>query len=171
MKLDLHTHCFEATNCSRPDVKVVGKIVARVKERGLDGIAITDHLNKEYAYQVMEIVERSFNNEVIIIPGQEVRRGYYHIVELYLPGNCTFRFIAHPGDFSSPVDDIEEIHGVEIENGISVINTEKVREVAQRHGLLLLSNSDAHSLSDIGKHYNDIDLEKLQSRARTGKPR
>ena len=38
LKLDLHTHCLEATAFAPPTVEIVDKIVTRVKECGLDGI-------------------------------------------------------------------------------------------------------------------------------------
>jgi len=169
MRLDLHTHCREATGSLRPDVEIVRKIIARVKTRGLDGIAITEHDDKDYAYRVMDIVERFFPGEILVIPGQEKRRGLHHMVELYLPDGSVFRFIAHPGNFSIPFGDhLDDIHGLEIENGNCVIDEGKARVFAQRHGLLLLSNSDAHTLSDIGRHYNEIALEELSVRARRG---
>jgi histidinol phosphatase-like PHP family hydrolase len=41
-----------------------------------------------------------------------------------------------------------------------------IRKVARKHNLLLLQNSDAHSLRDIGKYYNEITIEELCARAR-----
>ena len=169
MRMDLHTHCREATGSRHANLETVRKIVARVKAQGLDGIAVTEHDDKNYGYEVKDIVERFFPGEVLIIPGQEVRRGLHHMVELYLPGDTTFRFIAHPGNLSTTFgDNLDGIHGLEIENGNCVIDTEKAREFAQRHGLLLLSNSDAHTLSDIGRHYNEITIDELSIRARRG---
>jgi PHP family Zn ribbon phosphoesterase len=46
------------------------------------------------------------------------------------------------------------------------IDKSKVREVAEKHGLLLLSNSDAHYVSDIGRYYNEISLEELYARVK-----
>ena len=164
LRLDLHTHCYEATGHSSPDVRTVEKIVDAVVSKGLDGIAITDHVNKDYAYQVKEIVARFFNSEIIIIPGQELNWVGTHFVELYLPNGSKFRFIAHPtqGDLSENcLDMIGVIHGVEMENGNYFIDSEMVKEVAERHGFLLLSNSDAHSLSNIGRHYNEVSFEQL----------
>lgn len=166
MKLDLHTHCQEATRFARPDVRVVERIIAAVKEKGLDGIAITDHGNRGYAYQIMEIVEQSFNNEIIIVPGQELDRVYQHVVELYLPDMSVFRFIAHPGYPTSYwANNIDDIHGVEINNGNYPINQEVARDFVDKNGLILLSNSDAHTLSNIGLYYNEIDLEQLCAKA------
>jgi len=166
LKLDLHTHCHEATRFTRPDIRIVEQIIAAVKEKGLDGIAITDHGNKGYAYQIMEIVEQSFDNEIIIIPGQERDRVYQHVIELYLPDSLVFRFIAHPGYPTSYwTNNISDIHGIEINNGNYQINQGAVRSLADRNGLLPLSNSDAHTLSNIGLYYNEIELEELCARA------
>jgi histidinol phosphatase-like PHP family hydrolase len=92
------------------------------------------------------------------------------VVELYLPGDVTFRFIAHPGhpyvkNLDSLIDD--GIHGIEFRNPLHDEDMDKVRirELAEKHDLLLLSNSDAHDLSDIGKYYNDIGIEELCARA------
>jgi len=43
--------------------------MAQIKASGLDGIAITEHWDKEYGFKVKEIVTRSFISEVLIIPG------------------------------------------------------------------------------------------------------
>lgn len=69
MKLDLHTHCYEATFFRAPSQEIVARIMAQIKASGLDGIAITEHWDKEYGFKVKEIVTRSFISEVLIIPG------------------------------------------------------------------------------------------------------
>ena len=177
MKLDLHTHCREATGCPTPTLEIVKQIAAAAKIRGLDGIAVTEHYTKAYGYEVKEIVDRYLDGEITVIPGQEtdkvflgIERGVLHVVELYLPGDVTFRFIAHPGhpyvkNLDSLIDD--GIHGIEFRNPLHDEDMDKVRirELAEKHDLLLLSNSDAHDLSDIGKYYNDIGIEELCARA------
>ena len=157
------------------------KIVDVVKDRGLDGIAITDHYAKAFGYGVKEIIDHHLNSEITVIPGQEIdkafsgiERGLFHvhIVELYLPGDVTFRFIAHPlrgeiGELDHQIDD--SIHGIELKNPNHdyEMDEAKIREVAEKHDLLLLANSDAHFLSDIGKHYNEIEIEELCARVRS----
>ena len=178
MKLDLHTHCREATGCPRPTPDIVRRIVAAVKSRGLDGIAITEHYTDAYAYEVKEIVHIHFNDEIVVIPGKEVdkvfigiEKGVFHLVELYLPGDVTFRFVAHPGhphigDLGSHVDG--DIHGLELRNPQHDHEMDEgmIRGLAQRRELLLLTNSDAHSLADIGTYYNEIEIDELCARAR-----
>ena len=145
----------------------MARIVAQVKAKGLDGITVTEHENKDYAYRVMEIVESFFDNDILIIPGQELRRRLHHIVELYLPGNAVFRFVAHPGHLTNQdCHHLDDIHGVEIENGNRVIDEENVCRFARERGLLLLSNSDAHTNSDIGRHFTEVDVEELCTRTK-----
>ncbi len=177
MKLDLHTHCREATACPNPTPEIVERIITAVKAKGLDGIAVTEHYTHVYACQVREIVHQYFNDEILIIPGKEmdqvflgIEKGLFHLVELYLPDNATFRFIAHPGhpyirDLGSHIDGT--IHGLELKNPShdDDMDSEMIKGLAKKHDLLLLTNSDAHSLNDIGHYYNDIDIEELCSRA------
>lgn len=178
MKLDLHTHCREATVCATPTPEIVGRIVAAIKDRGLDGIAVTEHYTDTYGYEVRDIVRDHFDNEVLIIPGKEcdrvflgIEKGMFHVVELHLPGGVVFRFIAHPGhphvrDLGGHIDD--GIHGIELRNAMhhDDIDEDMVRRLAREHDLVMLSNSDAHSLRDIGYYYNDMDIERLCWRAR-----
>jgi predicted metal-dependent phosphoesterase TrpH len=177
LKLDLHTHCREAVGCPNPTPDIVRRIIAAVKERGLDGIAITEHYTAVYGYQVRDIVHRHFNDEILVIPGREidkvflgVDKGVFHLVELHLPGDVTFRFIAHPGhphisDLGSHIDG--DIHGLELRNPEHdhEMNEGMIRGLAERYDLLLLTNSDAHSLAEIGAYYNEIDIDALSARA------
>ena len=180
MKLDLHTHCREATACPDPTPAIVERIVSAVKARGLDGIAVTEHYTESYGYAVREIVHRHFNDEIIIVPGKEIDRvflgidkGLFHLVELYLPGDVTFRFIAHPGhpcisNLESYIDG--DIHGIELRNPghDHEMDRAMISDLARRHDLVLLTNSDAHVLDDIGIYHNEIEIEQLCDRVRHG---
>ena len=171
MKLDLHTHVFEEFLPVSPrsiTIKSVEKLVEAIKDKGLDGIAVTEHDTKAYGYRVKEIVETHFNNEVLIIPGRELQSGTIHYVELDLPcdGIVTFRFLVHPGYPGDPVDHIQGFNGIEIQNALHNwhIDQEKVKGLAAKHNLILLANSDAHYLHDIGRCYSEISLEDLCQR-------
>jgi len=178
LKLDLHTHCREATACPHPTPDIVKQIVSAVKAQGLDGIAITEHYTHAYAYEVKEIVHRYFDDEILIIPGKEIDKVFlkidkalFHLVELYLPGDVTFRFIAHPGhpcirNLGSYID--STIHGIEFRNPAhdDEMDGRMIMELAKKHDLVLLTNSDAHSLADIGTYHNEIDIDLLCARAR-----
>ena len=101
---------------------------------------------------------------MLIIPGQEIDIRWHQEVELYLPNGVTFRFLAHPGYPTIP-NEIENIQGIEIENALHYIDKERVLALAEEYDLLLLSNSDAHTVDTIGRYYTEIDIEELFSRA------
>ncbi|MBI2875419.1 MAG: PHP domain-containing protein [Candidatus Tectomicrobia bacterium] len=166
LKLDLHTHCLEALR-SRPTVEAVRQIIEAVRAKGLDGLAITEHWNKEYGLLAREIVRNEFQDEIVLLPGQEiVTREYGSVVELYLEEDVTFRFIAHPYlNFS--IRDYAGIHGIEIDNEMHNyhIDKELVGEVARREELILLHNSDAHYLEDLGLFFNELSLAELYAKA------
>ena len=168
MKIDLHTHCFESTGDSVPKTETVRKIVTQIKKRGLDGIAVTDHDKKDYAFRMKEVVDRYFPDEVLIIPGQEISFRRQHIVELFMPNESVFRFCAHPFFGSNFIEFMEQeadnMHGIEIKNAAWQLQEERIREVAEKHHLIILENSDAHSISEIGFHYNKIDMQILYDR-------
>lgn len=173
MKLDLHVHVFEEFLPGSPraiTVRSVEKIVEKIKDVGLDGIAITEHDTKAYGYRVKEIVEVHFKGEVLIIPGREFEDVPIHFVELDLPLNGTgvlpFRFLVHPGYPGDPAG-IDDFDGIEIANAAHNwhIDQKKVKEIAAKHNLMLLSNSDAHYLRDIGRCYSELSLEDLRRSA------
>ena len=72
VKLDLHTHMWEAFNFQPPSLSIAEKIIAQIKSSNIDGIAITDHNNKEWSFELRDLVEQHFPGEVIIIPGWEI---------------------------------------------------------------------------------------------------
>jgi histidinol phosphatase-like PHP family hydrolase len=171
LKLDLHTHLWEATSYASPNLDIVARILNKVEERGLDGIGITEHGDIHYARLFIELVKKHFpDSKLTLIPGQEVNSGWLHIVELHLPGNYLFRFLAHPEYRWEGVDNIQ---GIEIDNGMHVgqIDRKRVQAVAEQRGLLILHNSDAHYVNDIGHFYNEIPLEELYRRAKKVPPR
>ncbi|HEX77746.1 MAG TPA: hypothetical protein G4O03_04960 [Dehalococcoidia bacterium] len=169
LKLDLHTHCQEALFYAQPTLETAQRIVEAVKAKGLDGIAITEHENAAFGYKIKELVEEHLGKPIIIVPGCEVDVARAQIVELYFPEGLVFRFLAHPGyPWSIRIEDyLDQIQGIEVDNGLHrvALDLDKIDALAQKYDLLLLSNSDAHSLQAIGEYYNYIDLEELRRRA------
>ena len=166
LRLDLHTHCHEATYTTHSTVEAVRAIVATARRRGLDGLAITDHIERKWSFEVRRIVAEEYGDTFLIIPGQEAMRGYHHIVDLYLAPDCVFRFMAHPTPGSGWEHQLAGLHGLEVANPHWQLDTAKIEAVAQEHGLLLLTNSDAHSLEAIGQYSNELDPQELLVRAR-----
>ncbi|MBI2305299.1 MAG: PHP domain-containing protein [Chloroflexi bacterium] len=167
LKLDLHTHLLEALRLRMPTLEAVGRIVARVEAAGLDGIAITEHDDAQGAFRVKEMVDEHFDGRILVIPGQEIDVPPEQIVELYLPGGITFRFLAHPCHMNRPPPVDDSLHGIEIANWLHDwhINQDVVVEVAAKHNLIILRNSDAHHLEQVGRYHNLVSLEELAARA------
>ncbi|MDI9619449.1 MAG: PHP domain-containing protein [Candidatus Nezhaarchaeota archaeon] len=168
LKLDLHTHPFEAMGFPDPSIDTVARIVRRVKESGLDGIAVTEHETPFYGFKAAEIAEEYFP-EVIVIPGVELNvEGlspvtHRQIVELYL-GERVFRFQAHP--YEECPDILALCQGIEVKNYLhKEMNSKLAEEAAAKLNLVPLRNSDAHRLEDLGKHYNIISVELLVDRS------
>ncbi len=175
VKLDLHTHIWEAFNFQPPSLSMAERVVGQVKRRGIDGIAITDHHNKEWAFEFRDLVERHYPGEIIIIPGWEIEVrpaenpfAEYQVAELFLPGGGVFRSYCHPGYYSPDIVIERNVHAIEIDNYIHNwhIRKAQVAEVARAHGLLVLEVSDAHSIDDVGLRYTEVELEELYRRAR-----
>ena len=150
------------------------KVVAQIKSAGIDGIAITDHHNKQWSYDFRDIVERLYPGEVTIIPGWEIEVrppqnpfAEYQVAELFLPSGGVFRSYCHPGYYSPEIIIEEDIHAIEIDNYIHNwhIRKQQVAEVAQAHDLLVLEVSDAHNLENIGLRYTEMEMEELYRRA------
>ncbi len=174
VKLDLHTHVWEAFNFQPPSEEIADQVVSQIKARNIDGIAITDHHNKDWAFQLRDIVETCFPGQVIIIPGWEIEVrprqnpfAEYQVAELFLPDGGVFRSYCHPGYYSPDIIIQDELHAIEIDNYIHNwhIRKAQVAEVARTHDLLVLEVSDAHTLNGIGLRYTELDLDELYRRA------
>ena len=174
LKLDLHTHVEEAFNFGPPTFCIAEKVVARIRSRGINGIAITDHHNKEWSFEFRDLVEKLFPGQVMIIPDWEIearpeekRFAEYQVAELFLPDGGIFRSYCHPGYYSPEIVIEENIHAIEIDNHIHNwhIRKAQVEQIADSKGLLLLEVSDAHNLENIGLRYTEVELDELYSRA------
>ena len=174
VKLDLHTHVWEAFNFQRPSLEIAEKVVTQIKAQGIDGIAITDHHNKDWSFEFRDLVEQHFPGEVIIIPGWEIEVrplqspfDEYQVAELFLPNGSVFRSYCHPGYYSPNILIEDGIHGIEIDNYIHNwhIRKPQVQDIADANGLLTFEVSDAHNLENIGLRFTELDLEDLYSLA------
>ena len=155
-------------------MSIAEKVVAQIKYSGIDGIAITDHNNKDWAFQLRDLVEQHYPGEVIIIPGWEVEVrpasnpfDEYQVGELFLPEGGVFRIYSHPGYYSPKILIEDGIHAIEIDNYIHNwhIRRDQVEEVARTHDLLTVEVSDAHNLDNIGLRYTEVEMAELYRRA------
>lgn len=102
MELDLHIHSRYSFDSSME----VRRIVDIALDKGLNGIAITDHNAYEGCLKAMQYAPRGF----FVVPGIEIKTTWGDILGLF----CDFVFI----ESRDPIDVIDAIHGQE---GIAVI--------------------------------------------------
>ncbi len=69
MEIDLHIHTNRYSGCSNIDVI---KLLRKVPEVGLNGIALTEHGICWSAENIREICEKSRVADLVVLPGQEV---------------------------------------------------------------------------------------------------
>ena len=174
VRLDIHTHVGEMFAFQEPTPEIAETVIARIKEAGLDGIAVTDHWRRDWGLALRRVVEQHFPNEVIIIPGQEIDVrpasspfDEYHCTELYLPGGRLFRTYCHPGYYTPNIVIEDGVHGIEVANHHHDwhIRPPAVKRVAEEHDLLTFSVSDANVLSEIGAGSTEVDLDEMMRRA------
>ena len=174
LKLDLHTHIWEAFNFQPPSVEMAAQVVNQVKLKGIDGIAITDHHNKDWAYEFKELAEEHFPGQMVIIPGWEIEIrpphspfDEYQVTELFLENGSIFRTYCHPGYYSPNIIIEENIHAIEIDNYIHNwhIRKPQVQAIADSYGLMTVQVSDAHNLENIGLRYTEVTLQELHDLA------
>ncbi len=174
VKLDLHTHIWEAFNFQPPSLSIAEQVIARIKSQGIDGIAITDHHNWEWGARLRDLIEEHFPNQAIIIPGWEIEIrpphspfDEYQVSELLLPEGGVFRIYCHPGYYSPNIIIEDHIHAIEIDNCLHNwhIRKQQVQEVADEHSLLTVAVSDAHVLENVGLRHTEVDLADLYRRA------
>ena len=174
VKLDLHTHIWEAFNFQPPSLDIAEKVLGQIKAKHIDGIAITDHHNKDWAFEFRDLVYRHFPGEAIIIPGWEIEVrppenpfDEYQVSELFLDDGGVFRIYCHPGYYSPRILIDDSIHAIEIDNYIHNwhIRKPQVAKIADEHGLMLVEVSDAHNLENIGLRYTEVEIEELYRRA------
>lgn len=173
-KLDLHVHTqFSADSVADPE-----EVIASAKEKGLDGIAVTDHNTSECVdYYIERGLMRADGRPVdgfLIVPGQEITTSEGHLLALgthlpYLKGISPAEAIdiihqkggvavpPHPYDqfragIREKVLDALDLDAIEVFNAASTFRryNRYALEYAIRRGLPTTAASDAHHPSAVG---------------------
>jgi predicted metal-dependent phosphoesterase TrpH len=150
-------------------------------DRGLDGLVISDHdrlvptedlayLNAKYApFRIFGGIEITTHGEHVLVLGVqdetlEDRWWAYPALHTFVQARGGFLALAHPFRFNPrqlEVDverfppDALEVHSRNTPRRAAA----RIRDMAGRLDVSLLSNSDAHHTSDIGAYYNVLDRE------------
>lgn len=188
MKYDLHIHTnYSACSSLEPSLLLKTAI-----EKGLDGIAVTDHNTTKGALETKKL-NKNKNFEVII--GEEIMTDKGEVIALYLkkeikPGRFedviyeikkqnAFAVIAHPftiGIFrkKTKVDFSKirkSIDGIETFNGrmIFSFSNKKAERVAEKLKITKTAGSDAHFAFEVGRAFTifEGDLRKAIKNRKT----
>jgi predicted metal-dependent phosphoesterase TrpH len=178
MKLDLHIH----STFSRDGTATPERIVARCKELGLDGFAITDHNAIQGAIDSVELAREA---GLLAIRGIEVSTDSGHVLaygvsetipkglsiketikRIHLAGGIAVA--PHPVRFPSgiglEVAGQEEFDAIEVLNGgNSRRSNRKAEQLACLLGKPMTAGSDAHGIDEVGKSYTEIDCGPTES--------
>ncbi len=172
MKIDLHVHASERSECSRaPEQAQIRAAIAA----GLDALAFTDHyrfvpleqlqmLNQQYApFKIFSGIEVTADGEDFLVLGVrdatlENERLAYPALHALVRAHNGFIALAHPYRYRDHVQaDVEhyapdaiEIHSVNIRPNLET----KISALATRLHLPTLCDSDAHTTDAIGKYFN-----------------
>jgi histidinol phosphatase-like PHP family hydrolase len=172
MKIDLHVHARERSSCAKSGEE---EMVRAAIQRGLDGLAFTDHgrlipprrvagLNARYApFRVFGGIEIRLAGEDVLVLGLEEpllerRKWTYPELHAFVRQHGGFLVLAHPFRYHDTVNlDVEGYppDAIELRSvNIRADDEGRIRALAQRLDLRLLCNSDAHRAEDVGCHYN-----------------
>jgi predicted metal-dependent phosphoesterase TrpH len=172
MKIDLHVHSKERSGCGRA---TEDEQVRAAVDAGLDAIAFTDHrqftpdenlfqLNQKYSpFRVYGGIEISIDGEDLVVLGMSDKRltqdcWSYPEVHAIIRDCGGFIALVHPFRYHPEISiDIEKYppDAMEVYSANTPRHAEKqIIDVAMRHGIPLLSNSDAHATEFLGKYCN-----------------
>jgi len=167
LKIDLHIH----TAASRDAFTKPDELPLILKERGLDGVAITNH----------DVLTKFSASEVIAVPGIEVSSREGHIIGLGVSEPVArgrspdetismihqargVAIVPHPFDPVSPCVSLSKLKSrpdaIEVINAEALffrINTTLARRAARRLGLPMVAGSDSHIPETVGDAYTLID--------------
>ncbi len=186
MKIDLHVHTRERSSCAHSSAE---EMIGAAIYSGLDGLVITDHdrlvacerlayFNAKYApfrvYGGVEVTTREEHVLVIGVHDERLEQTWWAYADLhaFVVERGGFLAVAHPFRFNRARMEIDldrfPPHALEVHSRNTPPPAEpRIREIAERLGVSLLSNSDAHHISDLGAYYNVFDGEPEDVQALT----
>lgn len=179
---ELHCHTTFSDGRLSPE-----ECAIRAQKRGLSVLAITDHNTADGGLQLRE---RWHDEDLIIIPGEEISTDKGHVLAYFVkgsirPGNfddvikeiisqAAVAYMAHPfhiplGNrwrqkpvFKLEIQDLQRLAGLEVVNGHNRSAANRMAaELASSEELSAISGSDAHFGFEIGNAITELDIGEL----------
>lgn len=170
MKVELHshTHYSRGTKIFYDGIEPPEVMVRKAKKLGLGALAVTDH-NTTLGLKEARVAGKKHG--VLIIPGEEVGSRHGHVLALGVqetirPGLSVFETVdlihaqggiviaVHPFDIKH--DGLREYaktcDAIEVFNGINIdrISNIRSRNFADKHNMIAVAGSDAHTAAMLG---------------------
>ncbi len=192
MKFDLHTHTYYSDDAATsPEDMVIA-----AKQKGMDGIAVTDHnmikawkrsiaAGKKHGVMIIKAEEikvfhdgRKLGEVIALFLNEEIKPGEVGEVKDKIKAQGGIMVVAHPFDkFRNNFKDIDahkkHFDGVEAFNA-RVITTrfnDKARAFAEKNGFGVTGGSDGHCRLEIGNAYTVADITRTEDLAKAIKSR
>ena len=174
MKIDLHVHCKERSNCGKSWAE---EQILAAKDCGLDAIAFTDHdrlmperdlhtFNERYfPFRIFGGIEVTVGVEHVLVlgisdPFIETHTWAYPDLHRFVRRRRGFMALAHPFRYRDTIDiDLEtfSIDAIEVSsNNTPEAAERRIRGIASGLNVPVVCNSDSHIQSTIGRHYNIV---------------
>ena len=172
MKFDMHVHTLHSERCGwmRPE-----RLVEHAKEKGLNGLAVTDHNTIDGAREVIDIV-RDEHMELSVLIGEEISTDRGEVLAYFINKEI------EPGPFLEVLTEIRRAGGIsaiphpferirkgfrDVEtvmgdvNAIEVLNSRcffnrKAFDLCLAHKKPMLGGSDAHFYREVGRAWTEI---------------
>jgi hypothetical protein len=175
VKIGLHVHTRERSPCAQSSAE---QIIPAAIDSGLDALVISDHdtlvpperlsqLNAKYSpFRVFGGVEVTLAGEHVLVIGVRdklLERRWWNYADLhtFVQDQGGFLALAHPFRYDGRVDvDVDRFppHALELYSRNTPRRSgPRIRALAARLDVPLLSNSDAHYAGDLGAYYNRLD--------------
>lgn len=172
MKIDLHVHTSDRSPCAKDNE--IAQIEAAIAS-GLDAIFITDHwklvpprhledLNRRFApFRIFGGIEIQIKYEDLLVLGVpdpilEQEKFEYPALREFVHQRGGFLVLAHPFRYTSTINlpiDTFPPDAIELFSHNTPVSADsKIRAIAQRNRVALLSNSDAHIRQNFGLFSN-----------------
>jgi len=169
LKIDLHVHSNRSDSQS-----TVKEVISKAREKGLDGIAITDHMRMTPLGLISE------TDSFLVVPGMEVETMEGHVLVLgirkmpkrglslaevvsWARREEGVTVVAHPSvpGFTAPEQIIERAQPDAIETLNALVPFERYnqrgRRIAERLMLPQTGGSDSHRSATVGDAYTVVD--------------